>query len=145
VAVTRVFLVGCGKSKVSKTVAARELYIGSLFKAARSYVESTRSPWFILSAKYGLVHPDKRTSPYEFQLKTKSQRDDFGLLVFAQIVSHVLPGAGSVKFVVLAGEMYANPVCRKLEENGFQCEQPLRGLELGYRLRWFKEHTKGKK
>ncbi len=142
---TRVFLVGCGKSKVSKTVAARELYTGSLFTAARRYVESTRSPWFILSAKHGLVHPDKLTAPYEFQLRTRDQRDLFGRRVFSQIVLDVLPGAGNVKFSVLAGEVYADAVCGQLEAHGFKCEQPLRGLELGYRLRWFKQNTKGKR
>ncbi len=35
------------------------------FLRARRYVEASRCPWFILSAKYGLVSPDEVIAPYE--------------------------------------------------------------------------------
>ena len=35
------------------------------FYKARTYVERTGRPWFVLSAKYGLVHPDEVIAPYD--------------------------------------------------------------------------------
>jgi hypothetical protein len=39
---------------------------------ARDYVESTHSPWFILSAEHGLVSPDLILAPYERTLNAMS-------------------------------------------------------------------------
>ena len=54
------YLISCVKAKlsVSELVRARDLYISPWFKRAHTYVESTKQPWFILSAKYGLVCPN---------------------------------------------------------------------------------------
>lgn len=40
------------------------------FVKARRYVERNGAPWFILSAKYGLVAPDELIGPYEQTLNT---------------------------------------------------------------------------
>ena len=47
-----------GAKRESRAPAA-ELYTSTWFKLARRYVEQTGSPWFILSAKYGLTDPRK--------------------------------------------------------------------------------------
>jgi hypothetical protein len=41
--------------------------------------------------------------------------------------------------VFLCGVEYAVPVARVLESWGYPTEQPLAGLQLGERLRWFKQ------
>jgi DNA-binding CsgD family transcriptional regulator len=49
-----------------------DLYTSSWFLKAREYVESTRSPRFVLSAEHGLVSPDLILPPYEQTLNTMS-------------------------------------------------------------------------
>lgn len=72
-------LVGCGKSKLPHPAPARLLYIGSLFKAARRYVEDAGyDAWWILSARHGLVHPDEITEPYEATLAGRGDDPDPG-------------------------------------------------------------------
>lgn len=67
-----VFLVSCVATKGSSECAARDLYRSVWFKKARNHVESTGCKWFILSAKYGLVHPDQFIEPYDQTLNTMS-------------------------------------------------------------------------
>jgi len=51
------YLVSCvGKKRASPTL-AKDLYGSEWFLRVRGFVESKGSPWFILSAKYGLVEP----------------------------------------------------------------------------------------
>ena len=64
----RVVLVGCGKTKLPHPAQARDLYIGPLFKARRRHAEATRLPWFIVSAKLGLVAPETVVEPYDVRL-----------------------------------------------------------------------------
>jgi hypothetical protein len=61
----RVGLVGCVKSKQSQAAPARELYVSPLFRGRRAWVERTCDRWFILSAKHGLVEPDRVLAPYD--------------------------------------------------------------------------------
>jgi hypothetical protein len=62
------YLVACVKTKRKSRAAAKDLYVSSLFTKARAYVESKGGRWRILSAKHGLVHPDKVIGPYELTL-----------------------------------------------------------------------------
>lgn len=58
-------VIPCGKDKQAVPAPARNLYVGSSFRLARAAAMSTGLPWFILSAKYGLLHPDTVIAPYE--------------------------------------------------------------------------------
>ena len=53
-----VYLISCVSKKRSTPAQARDLYTSDWFLKARDYVESTHSPWFILSAEHGLVPPN---------------------------------------------------------------------------------------
>ncbi|MHA6897038.1 DUF6884 domain-containing protein [Ralstonia pseudosolanacearum] len=44
---------------------AKDLYLSEWFVRARAYVEHRGHPWFILSAKFGLVAPEQTIEPYE--------------------------------------------------------------------------------
>jgi hypothetical protein len=54
---TRVNLVSCVSKKKLTAAPSREFYVSPWFVAARRYVEATGDPWYVLSAKYGLVSP----------------------------------------------------------------------------------------
>ena len=58
-ALRTVYLVSCVGKKRSCAAPARELYASDWFQKARDYVESSGSPWFILSAEHGMISPDQ--------------------------------------------------------------------------------------
>src|SRR5690606_13413659 len=52
-------LVSCVSSKEPHAAPARDLYTSALFRKARAYAERNADAWYILSAKYGLVDPNR--------------------------------------------------------------------------------------
>jgi hypothetical protein len=145
------YIVGCGASKLDREAPARELYTGSLFVAARRHVEALGAPWLVLSAKYGVVDPDHVLRPYEQKLAKRGE--DLGCWARASASGAVYltarwidrergipdPAPNPRRFVFLCGVEYAVPVARVLESQGYRTEQPLTGLQLGERLRWFRQ------
>lgn len=126
----RIALVGCGKLKAS-TRAARDLYLGGLFRLARRYAE-THDAWWVLSAAHGLVHPDEVLVPYDERLRPGDEM--WGVRVAWQLARAVPPDA---TLVVLAGAPYAG--WRGLVRQ--RVEEPLAGLGIGKRLAWLKRAT----
>ncbi|MGA9990834.1 MAG: DUF6884 domain-containing protein [Thiobacillaceae bacterium] len=134
-----VFLVSCVATKGSSECAARDLYRSVWFKKARNHVESTGCKWFILSAKYGLVHPDQFIEPYDQTLNTMSveARRDWANRVIEQIDAN-LPPAGN--FILLAGARYRDHLQPLLEHSGAKVTVPMLGLTQGRQLHWFDTH-----
>lgn len=129
-------LIGCGKSKQSKAAPARELYTGSLFRAARDYAEGTGKRWGIVSAKYGFIEPDAVIKPYEKRLGGGPVEK---ALWARRVVEDTVRAAWSGKVTLLMGRDYADPLERAFMVLGIHVVRPLDGLGLGQRLRWFKE------
>lgn len=132
-----IVLVGCGSSKQTKACRAKEMYTGSLFRAARDYAERRGAEWRILSARYGLTHPERRIAPYNQRLWSGQERTQWGLIA-ASSLCYELKLGHTFDVEVFAGETYADPVCYFLESWGVHCTQPLRKMQLGQRLAWFK-------
>ncbi|MGD7196269.1 DUF6884 domain-containing protein, partial [Ralstonia pseudosolanacearum] len=70
---------------------AKDFYISEWFVRARAYVERSGCPWFILSAKFGLIRSELVIEPYEFTLNN---------MVIAErrawvSSSRILPSSGS--------------------------------------------------
>ncbi|MXX54202.1 MAG: hypothetical protein F4Z44_00225, partial [Gemmatimonadetes bacterium] len=65
-----ILLIGCVKGKLewASRVAAKDLYVSALWRCRRKYAEQSGIPWFILSAKYGLVNPETRIAWYDLSL-----------------------------------------------------------------------------
>src|SRR5687767_11533779 len=63
-------IVPCTQEKVwdlrrdAGAVAAKDAYTKAAFSAWRQYAEQSGAEWFVLSTKYGLIHPDKLITPY---------------------------------------------------------------------------------
>jgi len=57
--------------KTEETVPAEDLYTGRLFQKVRQYAELKGFDYMILSAKYGLIHPDEKISVYDNVLRSK--------------------------------------------------------------------------
>lgn len=141
-----VYLVACAKTKARTASAARALYRSPWFTKARAYVEATGSPWFILSAEHGLVHPDTVLGPYE---RTLVGMDRAARLAWARevhgqlLVRRLLPPFVS-RVVFLAGEAYCDPLADWISVRG-RCpetvEVPMQGLGLGQQLAWLTAHA----
>jgi hypothetical protein len=62
-------LIACSQTKATRAAApARELYTGSLFQDAVRWAESWEFRWMVLSARHGLVDPDRPMTAYDAQL-----------------------------------------------------------------------------
>ncbi len=138
---TKIALVGCSSRKLTEPAPARDLYISSLFQAARDYAETHADRWFILSAHYGLVLPDRIIEPYNTSLAEKSplERTLWTAQIAQQLTElHLLQD--STVWIFLTGQMYARHLSRYLTMTG-TVEQPLTGLRVGQQIAWLKSHT----
>ncbi len=138
-----VYLVSCVAGKTATRMSAKNLYTSEWFRRARAYVEASGAPWFILSAKYGLVSPEEMLEPYEETLNTMStgKRREWAARVQRQM-DHRLPRADRI--VVLAGQRYREFLMEYLRRRAATVEVPLEGLRIGEQLHWFgqtREHA----
>lgn len=65
--------ISCTKTKAEQCCAAKEMYKGLLFVQAYKYAESLNGRIWILSAKYGLLHPNDVIAPYNKTLVGASE------------------------------------------------------------------------
>lgn len=125
--------ISCGAAKLPREAAAKDLYTGSLFRLARKYAEATGGPWWILSAKHGLLSPDARIHPYEIFLGRcdHAYRAAWAVLVASQVrdrigTSATLHVAAPAAYTVFVAYV-PNPI-----------ETPLVGLRMGEQGSFFK-------
>lgn len=135
-----VYLVSCVSKKREQASAARDLYISDWFRKARRYAESSRCLWFVLSAEYGLVPPDKMIAPYERTLNTMgvADRRAWAKRVAQQLIE-AAPNLASVVF--LAGERYREFLADHIARRGITVSVPMEGLRIGEQLSWLSKHT----
>ena len=133
-----VYLVSCVKKKLSTPATAKDLYQSPLFIKSRAYVEKTGRPWFILSAKHGLVHPETVIRPYCQTLNTMpiNARRAWARQVLSQFEPH-LDGVCTVVF--LAGKKYREHLKPDLQARGIDVIVPMKGLPIGQQLSWLTE------
>jgi hypothetical protein len=61
----RVTLIQCTDSKHDEPSKAKNLYTeSSYFRAMRSWAKARGNGWYILSAKHGLLPPERKIEPY---------------------------------------------------------------------------------
>ena len=136
----RIYLVSCVAKKRTETVAAKDLYISSWFRLARRYVERSGGPWFILSAKYGLLEPDRPISPYDETLMKAADRRAWARKVVSQMDER-LPEADEV--AILAGIRYRQYLEAYLSDRFSSICVPMKGLGIGKQLSWLKNEQAG--
>ncbi len=132
---SRIYLVSCVAQKGPNPAAAQNLYESTWFRLARRYVERSGAPWFILSAKYGLVTPDTVICPYDTTLNRMGAPDRLAWAgnVQSQMDEH-LPDAD--KIIVLAGARYREHLETYLRHRFPAVEIPMEGLRIGEQLNW---------
>lgn len=136
-----VYLVACVKSKQGQPTPARELYTSTWFQRARQFVDSTGSPWYVLSALYGLLEPDDVVAPYDRTLKHMSaaERRSWGERVRRQLESMDIDGK---RVVLLAGRAYREPILDYLRDHASSIDIPMEHLSQGQQLQWLGERVR---
>ncbi len=132
-------LVGCVSRKTDYPAPARDLYASDLYRKRRAYAEASGRPWFILSAKYGLVQPDTLLNPYDETLdhKSRSALLQWGEKAISKLEQIVGPLKGHM-LEIHAGKRYVAGVEAPLLSRGAEIVVPLRGLAIGKQLHWYK-------
>jgi hypothetical protein len=135
---SRYALISCTKLKKDYTCTANEMYLESqLFKKAVQYIsQQDYDDWFILSAKYGLLHKDTVIEPYDITLNNMNslQRKEWSLDVFNQIIK-----LNPTHLDFYAGKKYRDYLIPLLKERGIHCIVPLEGKGIGEQLGFYKQ------
>ncbi len=136
------YLVSCVKTKRNTPAPARDLYVSPWFLNARALVEMTGDPWRILSAEYGLLHPDEEVRPYERTLNAMSvtERRAWAQHVLAEIET-CLDDIDAVVF--FAGERYRELLVPSLCRRGLAVRVPMIGLRQGEQMQWLNARLHG--
>jgi hypothetical protein len=136
-----VALVGCGKLKAEgQSIPARLLYRGVPFRLAMAHAENTADDVHILSALHGLVAPDQMLAPYDFSMVQirPSEHINWGRKILRDLLA-AYP-MRRLHIVFYAGMQYIRPINQAItdEHRYWTFENPLEGLDLFERIRWFK-------
>ena len=137
----RVVLVGCSSGKAPTARPAAELFTGAAFTKARDLARSSGAPWYVLSAKFGLLDPGEVVAPYDVYLPDQpaGYRTAWGAWVVAQLATR--HGLSGTVVEVHAGRAYCDPLRAPLAAAGATLVEPLAGLGLGERLAWYGRRT----
>lgn len=139
---TTVALVGCGKMKVKNAVQAKDLYIGVPFRLAMKHARATADDVHILSALHGLLSPFALIPPYDLSMAQLPPQKHFewGKRVLASLRTEY--PMQRLRIVFYAGKQYIRPITKMItdEDRYWTFENPLDGLDMYERIRWFKDH-----
>src|SRR5215211_1273684 len=123
----RVVLVGSSGAVAETPDAVGRLFRSDGFARAREHAVHSRLPWFVLSAKHGLLDPDEVITPFGIQIDDQpaGYRSAWGEWVVAQLADRVqLDG---VVVEVHGGVDFAQPLRQPLTRRGAVLEIPLPG------------------
>ncbi len=136
-----VVLIGCVRTKKAVASPASELFASPLFAGRRRYAAGSGRPWYILSAKFGLLAPGDVIGPYDVYLAAQSPgyQRAWGEFVTAQLEQHE-HGLGGRRIEVHAGAAYVDPLRRPLAARGAVLAVPLAHLRQGEQLAWYGRH-----
>ena len=136
---SELYLVSCVNKKAPTPRKAKDLYDSPWFGKAKTYVESTKQRWFILSAKYGLVEPNCEIDPYDRSLNSMpiEERKEWAEDVSNELRLHI---ADIDTIYILAGQRYREFLVPKLRDyDDVNICVPMEGLRIGEQLRWLDE------
>ncbi len=137
-------LLGCVKGKRDYGGPAQDVYASTLWKYRREYAESRGCPWYILSAKHGLLAPDTWIEPYDCSLNDSSptERRTWSTRVLNDLVEKI-PKLGGKAIEVHAGKSYVEYGLEKgLREIGVIVRRPLAHVVgPGRQVNWYQQRS----
>jgi len=131
-------LVACVSQKAGVPLPARQLYTSDWFRKASAYAARRADAWYVLSARYGLLPPERVVAPYNETLKQQSApaRRAWAAQVLHDLCALLQPGD---RVLILAGTSYREHLVGRIQALGCTVEVPMRGLAIGQQLHWLKE------
>jgi hypothetical protein len=123
----RVVLIGSSGATAEESGTAGGLFRSDGFARAREHAVHSQLPWFVLSAKHGLLDPDEVITPYEVQIDDQpaAYRSAWGEWVVAQLADRLQLDGVTVE--VHGGVDFAQPLRQPLVRRGAVLEIPLPG------------------
>ena len=142
---TKLILVGCVKSKRDAPSAARDLYDSPLWRYRRAYAEQSGVPWYILSARHGLLAPETVIAPYDLALTDLRAADRRVWLqrVLDDLAAKV-PILRGTTIEMHAGKAYADYGLKdRLHQAGAKVHRPLAHMAgIGAQCAWYAERIR---
>ena len=135
------FLVSCVSVKLPGAAPARDLYVSPWFLKARACIEALGCPWYILSAKHGLLDPGSTIDPYDETLKTMSadRRRNWA----RGVIEDLAPRLKDVDSVtIFAGMAYREFLEPELLGWGVELHVPMQGMRIGQQLSWLSDQAR---
>lgn len=147
---TTIAVIGCSKTKKRGATKARNLYLGTLFTKRVLWLEQRNVPWYILSAKYGLLAPDSPVEGvYENRLHDlpEMERLEWHLRAAGDLVKALREnhGVANLKKVVLevhAGVKYAEPLASILAGLGVTIDRHCPDITIGKQFAYYTDLLK---
>lgn len=157
----RIAIVSCGKAKRTilepwedpitgrvleraQPLELRDLYTGSLFRAARQDVERRGVPWLVVSALHGCRTPDYRATPYDLTIRCPTwdngTRRRWGER--CALAAHQVLGIQGAIVELHTGADYAAWLEPPLRRLGATIDRPVSG-PIGQRLRAYRLRREG--
>jgi hypothetical protein len=99
----------------------------------RAWAKARADPWYILSAKHGLVNRSEIIAPYDERGLSESQ---------AEAIAADLAESGVDTAHITAGRDYTDPLVPELERRGIDVVNHFSGLQIGERRHALQEATK---
>lgn len=135
-----VYLVSCSKTKARSRRPAEFLYVSARFRYSRTIAAKRGDRWYIVSAKFGLLPPDREVAPYDLSLASFSAQRR--LAWARQVFSDLRAEAPKCREIVfLCGKLYSSRLELLAKSAGIKVSLPLRGLALGQQLAWLKQNA----
>lgn len=132
-------VVGCGRKKLPIAAPARNLYISDRFRKSMALMCDLAAPFVILSAKHGVVEPDRVLEPYDLDVSALSDADQRSWA--EQAIDQLAHHAKGRTVSVLAIGAYARPLleANRARPQALEIVFPWLELEAPDRLVWLHE------
>ena len=131
--------IGCVKTKIPGHHKAKELFTSPLFVGRRRRAEAAGAPWFILSAKYGLLSPETDVDYYDVSLKAagRAEKRSWSTRVLEQLRHAVGSLSGKIVEVHAGVDYYKYGLVDGLKAQGATVVIPLEHATQGEQLAWY--------
>ena len=136
----RIAIISGSKLRLKKEAAAKDYYIGSLFKKAYAHTSKKYDQVLILSAKYHVLLPNELVRPYRVNLynASKKERRDWANLVYDKLKKYISKDS---EIFFYNSHREREFLIEKLEKTGITFHTPLSHLSLGEQLRWYNKNV----